>query len=78
MARDSQPGSPGPELILRDGDRIKLLAPRPLEATANSSASRTPDGDDSGEPVIAPVSAPATSRNTPYSPDLASPGPQGA
>ena len=32
MARDSQPGSPSPERILRAGDRINLLAPRPPEA----------------------------------------------
>jgi hypothetical protein len=32
--RDSQPGSPGPERILDAGDRINLLAPRPLQAAA--------------------------------------------
>jgi chloride channel protein, CIC family len=32
MARGSQPDNPGPERILGAGDRIKLLAPRPLEA----------------------------------------------
>lgn len=32
MARDSQPGSPSPERILRAGDRINLLATRPPEA----------------------------------------------
>jgi CIC family chloride channel protein len=38
VARGSQPGHPGPEHILGAGDRIQLLAPRPLEAAAAGGA----------------------------------------
>jgi CIC family chloride channel protein len=38
LARDSQPGSPSPERILRAGDRVNLLAARPPGAAAARDA----------------------------------------
>ena len=55
VARDGQPGSPGPERILRAGDRINLLAPRPPQAAAARAAG--PVRDPGPPPDEAPRSA---------------------